>query len=174
MTGTERRRRNQESHWPDIRSHDLIIPMPIPALNRDGLLPPGIHECSLDEIRHRFGGFQQRDRRPHLFTRLEELVTAMVGSGLFESVLVDGSFVTAKPAPNDVDLLAVLKPGHDFERDLPVSDYALVSRSILRRRSGFDVVVVERDSVVYETYIDFFGRVREAPDLRKGILRLRL
>ena len=148
--------------------------MPIPALNRDGFLPPGIHECSLDEIRPRFGGFQQRDRRPHLFTRLEELVTAMAGSGLFESVLVDGSFVTAKPAPNDVDLLAVLKAGHDFEQDLPVSDYALVSRSILRRRFGFDVVVVEGNSIVYETYIEFFGRVREAPDLRKGILRLRL
>lgn len=85
---------------------------------------------------------------------------------------MDGSFVTDKLAPNDVDLLAVLRPGHDFERDLPISEYALVSRAMLRRRFGFDVVVVERNRVVYETYIDFFSRVREMPELRKGMLRL--
>jgi len=28
--------------------------MPIPALNRHGLLPPGVHECTLEDIRNRF------------------------------------------------------------------------------------------------------------------------
>ena len=32
------------------------------------------------------------------------------------------SLVTAKPAPNDIDLVAVLRPGQDFERDLPMSE----------------------------------------------------
>jgi hypothetical protein len=32
--------------------------MPIPPLDEDGLLPEGIHECSLEEIRARFGSFQ--------------------------------------------------------------------------------------------------------------------
>jgi hypothetical protein len=144
----------------------------IPALNSDGLLPTGIHGCSPHEIRTRFGNFQGSDRRLQLFTRLEELVTAMKKSGLFETILDDGSFVTSKAAPNDVDILAVLRAGHDFERDLPVSEYALVSRVMLRRRFGFDVVVVERGSFVYETYVEFFGRVRERPELRKGILSL--
>ena len=43
----------------------------------------------------------------------------MKQSARFEAILVDGSFVTGKLAPNDVDILAVLRPGHDFERDLP-------------------------------------------------------
>jgi hypothetical protein len=73
-----------------------------------------------------------------------------------------------------VDLIAVLRPGHDFERDLPMSEYALVSRTLLRRRFGFDIMVAESGSALYETYVEFFSRVREAPDLRKGILRLRL
>lgn len=71
-------------------------------------------------------------------------------------------------------LKAVLKSGHDFERHLPMSEYALVSRTLLRRRFGFDVVVAERDSQLYRTYVEFFSRVREAPDARKGVLRLRL
>ena len=70
----------------------------------------------------------------------------MQRSSLFEFLLLDGSFATAKSAPNDIDLVAVLRPGHDFERDLPMSEYALVSRAMLRRCFGFDIIVAERDS----------------------------
>ena len=108
--------------------------MPIPALNADGLLPTGIFDCSLSDVRERFGNFQGIDARQRQFARLEELVGAMQRSGLFEALLLDGSFVTAKPSPNDIDLVAVLRPGHNFERDLPLSEYALVSRAMLRRR----------------------------------------
>lgn len=98
----------------------------------------------------------------------------MQHSGLFEFLIVDGSFVTANPSPRDIDLIAVLSLGQNFERDLPMSEYAMVSRSLLHRRFGFDVMVAERDSQLYKTYLDFFARVREFPGLRKGLLRLSL
>jgi hypothetical protein len=148
--------------------------MPIPVLNANGFLPAGIFECTLPEMRQRFGGFQKSDQRLRLFARLEELFQAMQRSGLFESLLMDGSFVTAKPVPNDIDLEAVLKRGHDFERDLPMSEYALVSRNLLRRRFGFDVMVAESASPLYKTYVEFFSRVREMPDATKGLLRVNL
>ena len=148
--------------------------MPIPALNNDGFLPSGVFDCTLPELRERFGKFQGSDHRSRLFARLEELFQAMQRSGLFEALLVDGSFVTSKPAPNDVDLIAVLRLGHNFERDLPMSEYALVSRAILRRRYGFDVVITEKDSQLCKTYIEFFSRVRDNPDVSKGMLRLSL
>jgi hypothetical protein len=148
--------------------------VPIPALNEDGFLPHGIHDCALADVRVRFGSFQGSDHRPRLFIRLEELVSAMQRSGLFEALLLDGSFVTAKSVPQDIDLLAVLRLGHDFERDLPMSEYALVSRTLLRRRTGFDVIVAERDSQLYKTYVEFFSRVRELPGVAKGLLRLTL
>jgi len=148
--------------------------MSIPVLNANGFLPAGIFECTLPEMRQRFGGFQKSDQRLRLFARLEELFQAMQRSGLFESLLVDGSFATAKPVPNDIDLVAVLKRGHDFERDLPMSEYALVSRSLLRRRFGFDVMVAESASPLYKTYVEFFSRVREMPDATKGLLRVNL
>ena len=148
--------------------------MPVPALSAEGFLPVGIHDCSLADVRARFGSFQRSDARPRLCARLEELVVAMQRSALFEVLLLDGSFVTAKTAPNDIDLVAVLRPGHDFERDLPMSEYALVSRSMLRRRYGFDVVIAERDSHLYRTYVEFFSPIRENPVARKGLLRLPL
>jgi len=148
--------------------------MPIPPLNNSGLLPVGIHDATLEVLRERFGMFQESDRRPKLYARLVELVRVMQTSGLFAELLIDGSFTTAKAAPNDIDLVAVLKPGHNFERDLPMSEYCLVSRALLRRRFGFDVVVAERASAVYKRYVDFFSGVREAPNLKKGLVRLTL
>jgi hypothetical protein len=148
--------------------------MPIPPFNEIGLLPEGIFDCTLSETRTRFGSFQQTDQRPRLFLRLEELFEAMQRSGLFQFLIVDGSFVTTNPTPKDVDLIAVLKPGHNFERDLLMSEYSLVSRSLLRRRFGFDVMIAERDSRLYKTYIEFFEKVRELPNSRKGLLRLSL
>ena len=148
--------------------------MPIPTLNANGLLPEGVFDCALAEVRARFGSFQDSDARPKLFGKLEELMTAMQSSGLFEFLLLDGSFVTAKPAPNDIDLVAVLQLGHNFERDLPMSEYALVSRTLLRRRFGFDIIVAENESQLYKSYVEFFSRVRESPEARKGLLRLTL
>ncbi|MCX6928162.1 MAG: hypothetical protein NT154_33875 [Verrucomicrobia bacterium] len=148
--------------------------MPIPALNADGLLPAGLFDCTLRELQARFGVFRGSDHRARLFARLEELALVMQSSGLFEALVIDGSFVTAKSVPNDIDLVAVLKSGHDFERDLQMSEYALVSRALLRRRFGFDVILAEPDSPLYRTYVEFFSRVREVPDARKGLLRLRL
>ena len=72
----------------------------------------------------------------------------MQRTALFDFLLLDGSFVTAKPAPNDVDLVAVLRAGHDFERDIPMSEYALVSRTMLRRkfsaRNGLPEMVLRK------------------------------
>jgi len=146
----------------------------IPELDANGHLPAGVFDCTLEDLRLRFGGFQETDRRPYLFARLEQLMIAMRQSGLFEAALIDGSFVTAVAVPNDIDVIAVLPPDHNFERELSMPEYALVSRPLLRRRFGFDVVLARRDSPLYDTYVEFFSRVRDATHLRKGLLRLRL
>ena len=148
--------------------------MSIPTLIPEGLLPVGIFECALAEVKERFGTFGGSDHRVRLFTKLQEMMVAMTTSKLFDSLIIDGSFVTAKRRPNDIDCIAVLRAGHDFERVLPMRQYALVSRAYLRRRFGFDVLVAEQASALYRTYVEFFSRVRENPELKKGMLRLRL
>ncbi len=63
--------------------------MPIPALNANGLLPVGIHDATLEEVRERFGAFQESDHRTKLFVKLTELVRVMSTSALFDELLID-------------------------------------------------------------------------------------
>jgi len=49
-----------------------------------------------------------------------------------------------------------------------------VSSRSVRRRYGFDIVVVREYTVEYEEAVAFFQQVRGQPALRKGILKLTL
>src|SRR5436190_23887234 len=96
--------------------------------SQHGLLPNGIHECVFDEVDRRFGGFQQADRRPRLWSNFREffheLKVARIGVALF----INGSFVTGRPDPNDIDLILVLPANWDFNMDLPQSVYNLLAK----------------------------------------------
>jgi len=103
---------------------------------------PGIHDCSLDELQARFGSFQGSDRRPKLWAKLTEFLREAGASGWVVSVLVDGSFVTAKPDPNDVDLVVVVSAGLDLAADITPVAYNIISKRRVQRRFGFDMVAV--------------------------------
>jgi predicted nucleotidyltransferase len=148
--------------------------MPIPELNETGLLPEGIHDCTLDEIGARFGRFQVTDRRIQLFEKLRALVEEEKQAGLAIEMIVDGSFVTGKPDPGDIDLVIVLPEGYNFGVELPPFRYNATSKSGLHRRYRFDVAVVEANSTEYEKWIDLFQKVKFPPPERKGILRITL
>jgi uncharacterized protein DUF6932 len=148
--------------------------MAIPALDQDGFLPLGIHDCTLEEIRARFGSFQMTDRRPNLFAKLEAYVSEARASRLLQTMLVNGSFVTAKPDPNDVDLILVLAADHDFSSDLTPAAYNIVSKRMVHRRFGFDLLVAREGSLEYGRWSEFFQQVRLEPGRKKGILRLRI
>jgi hypothetical protein len=91
-----------------------------------------------------------------------------------EAVLVDGSFVTGTPEPNDIDLVLVVASNYDLSADLPPVAYNLLAHHRVRRRFGFDIVVVKNDSANFEQAVAFFQQVKQRPDLKKGILRIKL
>jgi hypothetical protein len=74
-------------------------------------------------------------------------------------MIIGGSFVTAKPQPNDFDCILVLDPfilGHD----LPPTEYNLVSIDAARRLFGGDVFpIVDRTPILSE-YVEFFQFTR--------------
>src|SRR5882672_5223846 len=123
--------------------------MAIPPLNADGWLPEGIHDCTLEEAASRFGGFQRSDRRPQLWTRFLEFVGEAQACGLIDSIVMDGSFVTAEPVPNDIDLLLVVSANHDFSVDFQPSEYNVLSKRRVHRRFSFDLLVARADSEEY-------------------------
>lgn len=148
--------------------------MPIPRLNEKGFLPPGVHVCSLDEVRQTFGTFNSNDRRPKLFRNLEVFVTSLHKQGMAKAVVVNGSFTTAKTEPNDIDMVLVLPQGYDFTGDLSPDEYNLLSTRRVRKTFGFDMFVAEDESQEYERYISFFQDVKNQPGELKGVLRVEL
>lgn len=63
------------------------------------ILPPGIHEADLDEIRQRFATTPHRKR---LFRGFVQALHVLAGAGC-SVVYLNGSFTTGKPHPNDFD-----------------------------------------------------------------------
>jgi hypothetical protein len=146
--------------------------MPIPKLNEQGFLPAGVWDCTMAEIQRRFGSFQKTDRRVQLFEKLESFIGEARQTGMIKAIIVNGSFISAKPDPNDIDLILVLEKGHDFEKELRPMDYNVLSRKRVRRRYGFDMFVDEEDSDFYEEDVRFFQKVRGGSGLTKGVLRI--
>ncbi|HTU22078.1 MAG TPA: hypothetical protein VMG10_28825 [Gemmataceae bacterium] len=94
----------------------------LPPFDDVGNLPPGIHPCSVAELVERFGsGSEEREAE---ISELVQLIEAAKRAGA-RRLLVNGSFVTGKLAPNDVDV--VILPGPDYPRQcLPLESDELV------------------------------------------------
>ena len=79
--------------------------MAIPDWNEFGVLPEGIHDCAIDEIGHRFGF---NDHRLALICGLQQAIEWLGTMPPIESLIVDGSFVTDKERPSDIDAVAMI------------------------------------------------------------------
>lgn len=81
----------------------------LPPLDDQGNLPVGIHRCTTEELAARFGsGSEERA------TEMSELllfIEAARKAGV-RRLMVNGSFVTGKLAPNDVDVVFLPGPGY--------------------------------------------------------------
>ncbi|MGO9108649.1 MAG: DUF6932 family protein [Thermoguttaceae bacterium] len=84
----------------------------IPDFDELGQLPPGVHLASLDEVAERFGS--QSEIRREEVESLRWLVPLARCAGITRLV-INGSFVTDRAEPNDVD--CVLLAGEDLPRD---------------------------------------------------------
>jgi hypothetical protein len=144
----------------------------IPLFNEHGCLPEGIYDCTMEEAAQRFGDFQSSDRRPQLWDKFIEFMREAKSCGFIDAVLLDGSFVTAENAPNDIDLVVVVSSDHDFSADFQPSEYSVLSKRQVHRRFGFDLLVARSESEEYRRYLEFFQQVRLEPGRKKGILRI--
>ncbi|MBM3954405.1 MAG: hypothetical protein FJ309_07305 [Planctomycetes bacterium] len=81
--------------------------MPLPALTANGDLPPGVHAATLAEILARFGS--GTPERVATGRRLAAIHRLALSTEKVRRFVVFGSFVTNKPAPDDVDLFLVME-----------------------------------------------------------------
>ena len=147
--------------------------MPIPALDEHGLLPAGVHECSVQEIADRFGW---NPHRQDLLRRLSNCLEREIRSRFSEPVYVNGSFVTDKEVPEDVDVVLDMTRAIRKGR-LSALNFMVAEQSRLRRDYSVDFWINLPSENDFSDLFQYLG-VKIArhkgldPSHRKGILRL--
>ena len=133
----------------------------------DGYLPDGVHAASAAEIIFRFGTPTRRRRWLVLRVRRWIQLAREVGA---RRLLVDGSFVTAKDEPGDVDAVILLPA--DFQQQIERGvDAAVELEDMLLSRHPEEIFAAE-DVPDWDEWVEFFGRTREADGRRKGLVEV--
>ena len=133
------------------------------------MLPPGIHPATLSEIETTF---TYNPRRRALYAGLMDAAVHLKQVGC-RTVLLDGSYVSAKPLPNDYD--ACWEPdGVDLSKLDPVFDDFANGRAAQKARFGgefFPATVIALD--ISAPFREFF-QVDRFTGKKKGILSITL
>ena len=141
----------------------------IPPLRPDGYLPDGIHPATEAEVTFRFGSSGPRRRRLTLRLRRWIALGRQVGA---RRLLIDGSFVTSKPDPDDIDSVVLLPP--DFQRQVEDGvDAAMELEQMLLARQPEEIFAAE-DEGDWDDWVAFFSRTREPDGRRKGLVEIEL
>jgi len=141
----------------------------IPTFRPDGYLPLGVHVASEVDLTFRFGSSGPRRRRLILRVRRWIELARHVGA---TRLLVDGSFVTAKDDPWDVDAVILLPADFEGQVEKGVPS-ALDLESMLLSRRPEEIFAAETNED-WNEWIEFFSRTREADGRRKGLVEIEL
>ena len=148
--------------------------MSIPPLLPEGWLPDGVHECTVEEIVDRFGRFQRSDRRLKLASQLVEYLKELRSAEIGRYLIVDGSFVTGRDEPGDIDLLLVLRDDVDLGEQVPPFRYNARSKRYIRKRFDFDFAFGWEGDPTATEYLLLYRKVKGHPGHVKGVLKVML
>lgn len=141
----------------------------VPAFRPDGYLPEGLHLASEADVTFRIGSSTHRRRRLAMRLRRWIELSRQVGA---RRLLVDGSFITAKPEPHDIDAVVLLRA--DFQRQLGEGiEAAMELEEMLLTRRPEEVFAAE-DEADWDEWVAFFSRTREVNGRRKGLVKVEL
>jgi hypothetical protein len=110
----------------------------LPDFNEHGNLPPGIYCASLSEIEERFG--RETEVRRVQMESLRWLFDLAHQAGV-RRIVVDGSFVSKNPEPNDVDCLLLTPEGFPADPE--------AEEAILKGLPFLDIHLVDQEDFDY-------------------------
>lgn len=119
--------------------------MPIPPLNAEGDLPRGVYLASLSDVLAHFGiGTAQRAAVARRLVRVCHLAQS---TGHLARFIVFGSFITAKPEPNDVDVFILMEDS--FKPSLLTGEPRLLfDHALAQTNLGASVFWIRRLAVI--------------------------
>jgi hypothetical protein len=143
--------------------------MPLPPFTVQGDLPPGLHRATLRAVLERFGSGSPQ--RMLLSLRLERVYNVAWATGHLARCVVFGSFVTAKPFPNDVDVFLLMEDTFDVAQ-LTGEAQLLFEHPVAQARFGASVFWLRRLAVLddEETALSHWQITREGS--QRGIIEI--
>lgn len=134
------------------------------AIFRRGCISP-----MTPKVTFRFGSSTPRRRR--LVLRLRRWIS-LAKQIVARRLLLDGSFLTAKADPGDIDAVLLL-PG-DFQPRVDRNDSAAIElEQLLLTRSPEELFAAE-DETDWSAWFEFFTRTRETDGRRTGLVEVSL
>jgi hypothetical protein len=137
--------------------------MAIPDFTEFGLLPEGIHSCTLNEAA---GFLCTNDHRSTIWQGLEQFLAWIADLPLPTALFVDGSFVTDKALPADVDVIVDIT-------DCAEPDYHLWadrwSEGLLYAKENFGVDFYPFAAGHGNDFVALFQYVRVDDALKRGV-----
>jgi hypothetical protein len=142
--------------------------MPMPEFNEIGDLPSGVHRATLREVLDRFGG--QTLKRCRASETLAKIYETVSGFKL-ERFIIYGSYVTAKPDPQDVDVFLVM--AEDFDVDEVSGEARLIfSHGEAQRKLKASIFWVSRASSLAGVEFLIDGWQTKRDQTRRGIIEV--
>jgi hypothetical protein len=145
--------------------------LPIPPFREDGWLPVGHHPATWEEIVARLAG-PSGGRRSLLTAKLLELRDALRACGVTGIILLNGSYVSAKEAPEDFDLLLVGPENIQAMKEADPGLGRLLDAERAEKEGGYSLFYLPNDSPYLETLLTFWDFTKEG--VAKGSIEVRL
>ena len=144
--------------------------MSLPEFDKKGELPLGVHRATLDAVVERFG-YGTRQRKD-VTSRLVRIYGIARRTGKLERFVLFGSYVTTKPAPQDIDIILIMRDDfreQDYTEDLlPVLDHQRAQSEL-----GASIFWIRSGSILLERVDEFAAHWQIKRDLtRRGIVEI--
>jgi hypothetical protein len=140
----------------------------LPEFSESGNLPAGEYECTWKELEASFG---TSFKRKSLLQELHYVVNNLTSFGV-ETLYIDGSFVTSKDRPRDVEVVYMVPKGADNSQ---WGLFSPVQHDLLKRMRHIDLWPYpspQRIRFRDMTILEFFSQDRDGS--AKGIVLLNL
>jgi hypothetical protein len=147
--------------------------MPIPNFDLHGLLPQGIHDCTVSEIEERL---TWNLLRTQLLSKFKDFLSNEIQPRFTDPVFFDGSYVTNKEYPQDIDVVLDLRQSSRAQQ-LDGLIYMQESQAYLMDQYSVHFWINLAGSNDFSAFFQYVG-VKTAklkglgPSHLKGILRL--
>jgi hypothetical protein len=145
--------------------------MPLPDFNSYGDLPEGLHQATIDEVIERFGA---GTRRAIITQRLVRIYRRAEATSKLERLIIFGSYITAKPEPNDVDVILIMRD--DFRLDACDEETRkLFDHTQAAQEFGGSIFWIRPSMLILETLDEFVRHWQIKRDrTRRGIVEVRI